>query len=198
MNCCICNKELIKNQKITCSIKCRGVHIASINRGKPSPFKGKTDRWNEQEREAIGAANRGKSQSEEFKLKCSKRMKGKASFFKGKKHSEETLNQMSQSRSGSNSFNWKGGISKRSDYSVKLRRAKFGFTPEIFDERLEQQDNKCGICFEELTCPAADHCHKSSKPRGILCKRCNLLLGHAKDNIHTLINAIFYLKKWEN
>lgn len=40
-----------------------------------------------------------------------------------------------------------------------------------------------------------DHCHKSGKIRGLLCGNCNVGLGHFKDNIWLLYNAIIYLQK---
>jgi hypothetical protein len=40
-----------------------------------------------------------------------------------------------------------------------------------------------------------DHCHTSGKTRGILCGKCNLMLGKAEDNIGYLKSAIKYLEK---
>ena len=40
-----------------------------------------------------------------------------------------------------------------------------------------------------------DHSHETGKVRGLLCHNCNMLLGHSKDNINTLENAIMYLNK---
>lgn len=42
-----------------------------------------------------------------------------------------------------------------------------------------------------------DHCHVTSKVRGLLCFNCNAMLGKAKDNIHILKNAIRYLETYE-
>lgn len=88
---------------------------------------------------------------------------------------------------------------KKSAYSIATRRRKYGFTPELFNERLQEQNNQCCICSTDLKLVplAADHCHATNTPRGILCKRCNLLLGHAKDNPQILANAIDYLHLWK-
>lgn len=52
----------------------------------------------------------------------------------------------------------------------------------------------CMICGStERLC--IDHCHKTSKVRGILCSRCNSGLGMFRDNIEYLAEAIKYLTK---
>jgi hypothetical protein len=54
----------------------------------------------------------------------------------------------------------------------------------------------CGICNLPFTNNRhVDHCHKTNKVRGVLCRDCNLMLGLSKDNIETLNNAIKYLEK---
>lgn len=40
-----------------------------------------------------------------------------------------------------------------------------------------------------------DHDHKTGKIRGMLCSRCNLILGRFEDNINLFHSAIGYLKK---
>jgi hypothetical protein len=40
---------------------------------------------------------------------------------------------------------------------------------------------------------AIDHCHKTGKIRGLLCKNCNQGLGQFKDNIDLLLSAAKYL-----
>lgn len=90
-----------------------------------------------------------------------------------------------------------------SEYSVNLRRAKSGFSEELFVKRAYEQDNRCAICNQEfdesihMLKKSADHCHKTQTPRGILCRQCNILLGNAKDNIEILQNAIEYLHFWK-
>ena len=43
-----------------------------------------------------------------------------------------------------------------------------------------------------------DHDHVTNKYRGIVCTNCNALLGHAKDSIDILLNAIEYLNNKDN
>jgi NMD protein affecting ribosome stability and mRNA decay len=57
-------------------------------------------------------------------------------------------------------------------------RKKNGFTPEMFNDMLFNQDFKCAICSVEINVSShADHDHDTGKARGILCSSCNTLLG---------------------
>jgi hypothetical protein len=61
-----------------------------------------------------------------------------------------------------------------------------------------EQNNRCKICGvpeSELNRKLdLDHDHLTYKLRGLLCKKCNSLLGMAKDNPIILQNAIKYLE----
>lgn len=76
---------------------------------------------------------------------------------------------------------------------------KFGINYEFYLRMIEEQGNKCGICRKPLEKGvnglAIDHCHKSEKVRGVLCRDCNLGLGFFKDNIISLLKAVDYLKE---
>lgn len=84
----------------------------------------------------------------------------------------------------------------------KKRRdlAQRGFTPELWQMTLEAQNHHCPICRADLQAlPSsrihADHCHKTMRPRGILCVSCNMGLGLFKDNPHLLEWAAEYLRR---
>jgi hypothetical protein len=54
--------------------------------------------------------------------------------------------------------------------------------PDVREEYLQKQDQKCGICNanlqeEDNTNKHLDHDHVTGKVRGVLCRRCNLLEG---------------------
>jgi hypothetical protein len=73
----------------------------------------------------------------------------------------------------------------------------YGITVEQYDEMLATQSGVCAICAK--TCAtgralAVDHCHETGKVRGLLCARCNPMLGFANDNIDVLKAAIAYLE----
>ena len=60
----------------------------------------------------------------------------------------------------------------------------------------EVQENKCAICgsvLSDTNKAFVDHCHNTKKVRGLLCAKCNTLLGMAKDDVSILQNAITYL-----
>ncbi len=60
-----------------------------------------------------------------------------------------------------------------------------------------RQGGCCAICGQpekELKRQLSiDHCHVTGHIRGLLCHRCNFILGFAKDNIYILKSAIDYL-----
>jgi len=82
----------------------------------------------------------------------------------------------------------------------RKRKKNYGIEPGTYDKMLLEQDNKCCVCYIELDqCKqiSIDHCHKSGDVRGLLCSRCNLMLGMVEDNIDILQSAINYLAKEE-
>ena len=76
----------------------------------------------------------------------------------------------------------------------KYRFSKYGLTKEDYVFMMEKQNNRCAICGEEPERPIIDHCHQTGKIRGVLCNRCNSILGFAEDRISVLEKAIQYLK----
>lgn len=57
------------------------------------------------------------------------------------------------------------------------------------------QNNKCAICGIDIKDNGVvDHSHITNKVRGILCNKCNVLLGMARDNVDILKKAIDYLQ----
>ena len=66
---------------------------------------------------------------------------------------------------------------------------------------LEKQKNCCAICgkSEEDNGKrlSLDHNHIIHQVRSLLCQNCNTGLGGFKDNEELLLEAITYLKKWD-
>lgn len=84
----------------------------------------------------------------------------------------------------------------RTKYHLKK---KFNITIEQYDDMRRRQKFKCAICridekyFNKRM--VVDHCHSSGVIRGLLCGKCNFLIGFAKDSTKSLSSAIKYLNK---
>ena len=93
---------------------------------------------------------------------------------------------------------------RRRKYAIE----QYGISYDKYLEILKNQNNSCAICnknFNDVSKnPHIDHdhscCNDSGKScgtcvRGLLCNRCNTLLGMALDDIILLESAIKYLKR---
>lgn len=81
----------------------------------------------------------------------------------------------------------------------KFNRMKnlYGLSFDEYMRMVESQGGKCAICGKKLSGVRGvniDHCHKTGKVRGLLCRSCNLGLGFFRDNNDILDKAIQYLK----
>jgi len=82
---------------------------------------------------------------------------------------------------------------------VSQLKIKYGITQEDYNNLLLKQNSVCAICKTKEVGGKAyylhvDHCHKTDKIRGLLCYKCNMMLGYAKDNVKTLEEAVKYLE----
>lgn len=100
-------------------------------------------------------------------------------------------------------INKPGKKEKRNKTRRDLRRTKlYNFPPELYKQRLKEQNNLCAIC--KTNKPGgkgqfhADHNHVTNSPRGVLCHNCNVALGNFKDNPEILKSALKYLEMWNN
>jgi hypothetical protein len=82
-------------------------------------------------------------------------------------------------------------------------RSKYKITLEHYNKVLEQQNGVCAICKNHETARnqfgirflSVDHNHKTNKIRGLLCDRCNRMIGFAQENSENLIAGAIYLEK---
>ena len=81
---------------------------------------------------------------------------------------------------------------------------KYNLTLDEYIHMVNSQGNRCKICnqkedkldqFGDVQRLCVDHCHKTQIVRGLLCNRCNNLLGRAKDSVIILESAIRYLEE---
>ena len=56
------------------------------------------------------------------------------------------------------------------------RKSVYGITEEQYNLQLKAQDGKCLLCREQRRL-CVDHDHKTGKIRGLICHRCNTMLG---------------------
>jgi hypothetical protein len=90
---------------------------------------------------------------------------------------------------------------KRDAATRERRRTlrKYGITEADWDRMLAAQDGRCAIC--RTGTPGGrgerwhiDHCHTSSRVRGLLCHNCNVGIGNFKDAPDLLRAAAAYLE----
>jgi hypothetical protein len=83
---------------------------------------------------------------------------------------------------------------KLRDYA--LRRG-YGISLVEFTAMAAKQHGRCLICRKIPTSGlSVDHCHKSGKIRGLLCRACNSALGQIADNRQSLMRAVTYLESF--
>lgn len=79
---------------------------------------------------------------------------------------------------------------------------KYGITPKQKEQMLAKQAGKCAICADILksgrTGMQIDHDHATGRMRGLLCHRCNRLLGHFKEDLPTFVRAIEYIRYYSS
>lgn len=88
---------------------------------------------------------------------------------------------------------WRADKGQESNWS---RRGVEEFTAQDYQNLLKEQDGKCAICKRPDSLGrqlALDHDHKTGKKRGLLCGKCNSVLGYMEDDPALLIAAAQYL-----
>lgn len=74
----------------------------------------------------------------------------------------------------------------------------YGLGPGDYDRLYEAQGGKCYICQRATGSSrklSVDHDHKTGFVRGLLCRPCNDLLGHLRDDIEAAYRIVHYLRR---
>ena len=87
---------------------------------------------------------------------------------------------------------------------TKLKQA-YGVGIKYFEAKLKEQGNVCGSCKQSVKSKwrgkevnmALDHDHKTKRPRGVLCIRCNRALGLLKEDSIIIQGLLDYIKKYQ-
>lgn len=92
-------------------------------------------------------------------------------------------------------------VRDRRHFCSLSRTLKVCITSKFCQTLLRKQNYRCAICRAKkpgvLTKRfALDHCHKTNKIRGFLCRKCNVALGSFDDSVKLLKSAIRYLKRF--
>jgi hypothetical protein len=78
----------------------------------------------------------------------------------------------------------------------------YGITKEQYDAMVIAQGGVCAICKKppqgfsgrcKKKVLVVDHVHETGEIRGLLCGKCNTMLGHANEQISVLKRAVAYL-----
>lgn len=80
-------------------------------------------------------------------------------------------------------------------------KSRYGITEDDYNALAKAQGYRCAICQvqpDENQYLHVDHCHKSTKVRGLLCRSCNTSLGGFKDDPALLHSAIEYLTTYHS
>lgn len=79
------------------------------------------------------------------------------------------------------------------------RNRVYNLEENWYETKLVEQEFRCAGCLvhqkdlEYALC--VDHCHTTEKPRGLLCRPCNLALGNCNDNPDTLRRLAKYAEE---
>lgn len=79
---------------------------------------------------------------------------------------------------------------------IKELKKKYGLSKQECLEMFTSQHGRCIICANSFTFSnpfCVDHDHRTGKVRGLLCRKCNSLLGFARDDLGLLKRASNYI-----
>jgi len=123
-----------------------------------------------------------------------------------RKQKQAEYYQKNKEKARINGANWK----KNNQDKIRLKNRKlqiknsYGLSWEEYLSLYEKANGHCEICgtslkilaekFEQNSTACVDHCHTTGEVRGILCRSCNVALGHLKDNKVLAWNAYKYLE----
>ena len=86
---------------------------------------------------------------------------------------------------------------KQKDYNLK----RYGITYDEFDAIVESQGGACACCGRpfnpdpKMRDRQVDHDHGTGRMRGIVCAKCNYILGRHGKDIEILKMAVAYLER---
>lgn len=89
---------------------------------------------------------------------------------------------------------------ERKDAGTRAHRRRvakvYGIEPDDYDRLYKSQGGSCAICQRATGATrrlSVDHNHKTGEVRGLLCRPCNDMLGHARDDPSFFTRSAHYL-----
>lgn len=116
---------------------------------------------------------------------------GRKRYYKRHEHNKEISRNYAKTRN-TEKRHW-----DRLGCKFNLKNSKDWYT-----NQLKEQNGGCAICSSKVVSNKshryfyADHNHETGQLRGLLCLRCNSMIGFAKDDVRRLKSAILYLEKY--
>jgi len=78
-------------------------------------------------------------------------------------------------------------------------RNKFDISVEDYDRMLKEQNGVCAICGQPESSDrqrlSVDHNHETGEIRGLLCQKCNTMVGMSLEKVSILESAIRFLQR---
>lgn len=114
--------------------------------------------------------------------------------------------QPEESRKDFNARKWASRRQREPAYEIRRWLVRtYGITADDYARMLEEQGGVCATCKNPETATqhttgavkalAVDHCHTTGKVRGLLCWRCNAVLGKVRDSTELLREMAAYLER---
>jgi hypothetical protein len=109
-------------------------------------------------------------------------------------HRDEINERRRLRRRTDEAFRDKDRKSKREWERRKRYREVYRLSLADYDALLQRQNGACAICKRSGRALCVDHCHACGRVRGLLCGKCNSVLGFCADSRAHLLAAAAYLR----
>ena len=96
-----------------------------------------------------------------------------------------------QAKAGRKSGRWKAN-KPSPDHLHHMRKMRYGVTKEWYLE--QTASGKCQLCDKATDKFCVEHCHKTGVVRGVVCHKCNTLIGVIENNKHLLTRVYDWIK----
>jgi hypothetical protein len=109
-------------------------------------------------------------------------------------HKDEINERRRVRRRTDSAFRDKDRASKREWERRKRYREVYRISLADYEAMRQRQNGVCAICKRSSQALCVDHCHACGKVRGLLCGKCNSVLGFCDDSPAHLLVAAAYLR----